>query len=246
MDLLFPHHEAEIAQSKACTGKAPVRYWLHNNMITIDGQKMGKSLGNFINLEEFFQGTHARLTQAYSPMTIRYFMLTAHYRSTLDFSNESLGGAEKALQRVLHAQKVLHTLKPGEKGGVDVAAIRVRIIEALSDDLNTAIALSHLFELVRAILAAEAGQVTFSAEEIREAKEVFSDLVEGVLGLKGDVDGQNESETLQVLMDLIIRMRADARVKKDWAASDLIRDTLVNAGIQLKDGPEGTQWMKSL
>lgn len=244
MDLLFPHHEAEIAQNKACYGQDSVRYWIHNNMITIDGQKMGKSLGNFINLEQFFNGDHPRLTQAFAPMTIRYFMLTAHYRSTLDFGNDALIASEKALQKIWEGWQILSTMTPGKGGEIAVGEIRKKSLDALADDMNTAICLSHIFELVKGILAVEAGQITLSQEEIAEARKFYEDIIFGILGLIPGTSNKGNDETLNILMDLILTVRADARLKKDWSTSDKIRDALAEAKITLKDGSGGTSWTK--
>ena len=157
MDLLFPHHECEIAQSVAAQGHETVHYWMHNNMITINGQKMGKSLGNFITLDEFFSGNHKLLQQPYSPMTIRFFILQAHYRSTVDFSNEALQASEKALQRMLEGWDNLSKIEPAEVSTVDVKTIRERCYEAMNDDLSTPIVISHLFEAVKIINTVLAG-----------------------------------------------------------------------------------------
>lgn len=165
MDLLFPHHECEIAQSVAAQGHETVHYWMHNNMITINGQKMGKSLGNFITLDEFFSGNHKLLQQPYSPMTIRFFILQAHYRSTVDFSNEALQASEKALQRMLEGWDNLSKIEPAEVSTVDVKTIRERCYEAMNDDLSTPIVISHLFEAVKIINTVLAGGATLSAED---------------------------------------------------------------------------------
>ncbi|MBK8845214.1 MAG: cysteine--tRNA ligase [Bacteroidetes bacterium] len=240
MDLLFPHHESEIAQSKGCGGKAPVRYWMHNNMITINGQKMGKSLGNFINLDEFFSGSHSLLKQAYSPMTVRFYMLQAHYRSTLDFSNEALQAAEKALQRIMAAYDTLQTLKPSAASTVNVNEISEKCFAALNDDLNTAIALSHIFDAVRIINSAQGNTEELNENDLHLLQKLFDDMVFTILGLKSEKsEGNNDTEGL---MQLIVSLRADARSRKDFAASDKIRDELLRIGIQLKDGKEGVTW----
>ena len=173
MDLLFPHHECEIAQSVAAQGHETVHYWMHNNMITINGQKMGKSLGNFITLDEFFSGNHKLLQQPYSPMTIRFFILQAHYRSTVDFSNEALQASEKALQRMLEGWDNLSKIEPAEVSTVDVKTIRERCYEAMNDDLSTPIVISHLFEAVKIINTVLAGGATLSAEDSAHLKETF-------------------------------------------------------------------------
>src|SRR5690554_4954074 len=163
MDLLFPHHECEIAQSTVAHGHGPARYWMHNNMITINGQKMGKSLGNFITLDEFFSGSHKLLDQAYSPMTIRFFILQAHYRSTVDFSNDALRAADKGVKRLLDAVAAIDRIRPGGNSDYDVASFRKDCYTALNDDLNTPILIAHLFDAVKAINSAVDGKLSFTA-----------------------------------------------------------------------------------
>lgn len=191
MDLMFPHHECEIAQSVAHNGHESVHYWMHNNMITINGQKMGKSLGNFITLDEFFNGTHPMLTQAYSPMTIRFFILQAQYRSTLDFSNEALQASEKALQRMLDGYKRLQDLKPSESSTIDVAPLKGLCYQAMDDDLNTPIVISHLFEACRQINLVNDGKATATAADIDALKELFSIFLHDILGVSTDLQGAN-------------------------------------------------------
>lgn len=242
MDLQFPHHEAEIAQSVGCHNVAPVKYWMHNNMITIDGKKMGKSLGNFIHLEQFFTGKHKLLTQSYAPMTIRYFMLQAHYRSTLDISNQALEASEKALQKILNAANTLKKLTPSASDSINIPDIRNQITTALNDDLNTAIAISYVFEMVKIINGVHAGLEKVSAQTINEFNSIYSDFVFGVLGLRNDNTG-NESD-VTALMDLIISIRTEARNKKDFATSDKIRDALALVNIKIKDEKNGVSWTK--
>lgn len=242
MDLLFPHHESEIAQSKGACNHAPVRYWLHNNMITINGQKMGKSLGNFINLDEFFSGSHKLLEQAYSPMTIRFFILQAHYRSPVDFSNEGLKAAEKGMMRLLNATATLDRLAAGAASTSDVAAVKKGFYEAMDDDLNTAIALSHLFEGARIINSVHAGTETISAADLEDMKAFFSVFVFDILGLKTeDAAGHDD---LDALMQMILKVRTEAKAKKDFATSDKIRDELAAIGFKIKDEKGGTTWVK--
>jgi cysteinyl-tRNA synthetase len=242
MDLLFPHHESEIAQSKGCAGKDPVKYWMHNNMITINGQKMGKSLGNFINLRQLFTGQHALLEQAYSPMTIRFFIMQAHYRSTLDFSNEGLQAAEKGLARMNAAIGLLDKLKVSPESTFDVIAIRDKCYESLNDDMNTAITISHLFDAVRLINSVYAETEKISEKDLIELKQIMNSFVFEILGLKaeeksndGDIDG---------LMQLILLLRADAKSKKDFPTSDRIRDELNKLNYSINDGKNGTTWTK--
>lgn len=243
MDLLFPHHESEIAQSKGSCGQAPVRYWMHNNMITINGQKMGKSLGNFITLKQLFTGEHALLQQAFSPMTIRFFILQAHYRSTLDFSNEGLQAAEKGMNRLMSAVDLLDGLTPGNSSTSDVRQLRQRAYEALNDDLNTAIAISQLFEGARIINSVNGGTESLTAEDIAHLKETMQLFVFDILGLKSETKGNDDD--LKGVMELLLTLRAEAKAKKDFATSDKIRDELNRLKFVIKDGKEGTTWSKN-
>ncbi len=243
MDLLFPHHESEIAQSKGSCGQAPVRYWMHNNMITINGQKMGKSLGNFITLRQLFTGEHPLLQQSYSPMSIRFFILQAHYRSTLDFSNEGLQAAEKGMNKMMAAVEVLEKLKPSSASTSDVKAIRENCYAAMNDDLNTAIAISHLFEAVRVINSVHAGTEQLTAEDIEHLKETMRIFVFDVLGLKAEE--KVSGDELDGVMKLLLALRADAKVKKDFATSDRIRDELIKLNFVIKDEKDGTSWNKA-
>ena len=183
MDLMFPHHECEIAQSVAHNGHETVHYWMHNNMITINGQKMGKSLGNFITLDEFFTGSHKLLTQAYTPMTIRFFILQAHYRGTVDFSNEALQAAEKAYDRMVDGWRRLQDLKASETSSVDVKEFRSRCYEAMNDDLNTAMVIATLFDACRVINQVNDGKATLTQADIDELKDLFQVFLVDVLGV---------------------------------------------------------------
>ena len=262
MDLMFPHHECEIAQNVACRGTQGVHYWVHNNMITINGQKMGKSLGNFITLPELFSGQHPKLEQAYSPMTVRFFILQAHYRGTLDFSNEALQAAEKGLKRVLQGAKDLFSMagcKPqvlayGEyTPGIapdscpatnpEIKAIFEGVYDSLCDDLNTPTTLSHIFDAIRIINTAKDKKLKLSDGDISTLVQLFNDIVFGVLGLKDD---ENESEksmkAISGLMDMVLEARATAKQNKDWTTSDKIRDHLTELGIKVKDTKDGVEW----
>ena len=244
MDLLFPHHECEIAQSVAAQGKETVHYWMHNNMITINGQKMGKSLGNFITLDEFFTGKHKLLTQAYSPMTIRFFILQAHYRSTVDFGNEALQASEKALSRLMEGWNNLSRIQVSETSSVNITSLRERCYEAMNDDLSTPIVISHLFEGVRIINNILAENETITEQDLQEMKETFRIFMFDVLGLKeenkGDSDESNKAYKQAV--DLMMEIRKEAKVRKDWATSDFIRDKLTEIGFEIKDTKEGSEW----
>ena len=243
MDLLFPHHESEIAQSKGSCGHAPVRYWVHNNMITINGQKMGKSLGNFINLEELFTGTHTLLTQAYSPMTIRFFILQAHYRSTLDFSNEGLQAAEKGMSRLLAAVELIDKLNTSATSSIDIKAVQQKVYDAMNDDLNTAIAVSHLFDAARFINSVYAGTESITADDKKALQEVMYLFVFDILGLQADV--KHNSNDVENLMQLLISIRNESKAKKDFATSDKIRDELTKINFAIKDEKNGSSWSKN-
>jgi len=245
MDLLFPHHESEIAQSEIANHQAPCRYWMHNNMITINGKKMGKSLGNSIMLEEFFIGNHALLERAYSPMTVRFFILQAHYRSTLDFSNEALQAAEKGLKRLLDAAKLLDKIQPIENNNNSeqmVAEIVKKCYEALDDDLNTPIAIAHLFDAVRIINAANDKKENLSKAAIEQLQKLFHDVVGEVLGLRDDQQNSGNNELLDGVIRMILDVRNVAKTNKDFATSDKIRNELTALGITIKDTKDGSTW----
>ena len=247
MDLIFPHHECEIAQSVASQGDDMVHYWMHNNMITINGQKMGKSLGNFITLEEFFTGDNKVLSQAYSPMTIRFFILQAHYRSTVDFSNEALQAAEKGLERLMDAYNHLMKLKASDVSTVDVKDLRRKCYDAMNDDLNSPIVIAHLFDAARAINSVKDGKATISAEDLKELQDVFHTFVFDILGIKDEAapGGSNNNEAFGKAMDLLLTIRQQAKANKDWATSDKIRNELTAIGFDIKDTKDGAEWKLS-
>ena len=247
MDLLFPHHECELAQNTASRGKGGVRYWMHNNMITINGQKMGKSLGNFITLEELFTGSHKILEQPYSPMTIRFFILQAHYRSTLDFSNEALQAAEKGLKRFIQAVKDSANLeiKSGVVDNVQIEEIRQGVYKALCDDLNTPVAIAHLFDAVKIVNQVKDKTISINEQDKLKLSALFKDVVEDVLGLVDEQEGSGVSEILNGVMEMLLEVRSGAKKNKDFATSDLIRDRLNKLGITIKDTKEGTEWSVS-
>lgn len=241
MDLMFPHHEAEIAQSCAALGHESVKYWMHNNMITINGQKMGKSLGNFITLDQFFEGNHPLLTQPFAPMTIRFFILQAHYRSTVDFSSEALVASEKGLARLMEAYERLQKLQAGKETTVEVAGLRERCEEAMCDDLNTPIVISHLFEAAKAINTVSDGKGTISEADLAELKDVFKLFIEDILGLQTE-SGSGSNEAYKKAIDLLLEMRLEAKRNKDWATSDKIRNELTALGFAIKDTKDGFEW----
>lgn len=243
MDLIFPHHECEIAQAVASQGEDMVHYWMHNNMITINGQKMGKSLGNFITLDQFFTGDHSSLTKAYAPMTIRFFILQAHYRSTVDFSNEALQAAEKGLARLMEAYSHLKKIQPAATSSVEVKDLRTKCYEAMNDDLNSPIVISHLFDAARAINAAKDGKATLSAADLQELKETFQLFLFEILGMKDEAAaGDNSYEAFGKAVDLLLAIRQQAKANKDWATSDKIRNELTALGFKIKDTKEGAEW----
>ena len=241
MDLMFPHHECEIAQSVAALGHETVHYWMHNNMITINGQKMGKSLGNFITLDEFFSGSHPLLTQAYAPMTIRFFILQAHYRSTVDFSNEALQASEKGLARLLDAYERLQKIVPAAQSTIDVKGLRDRCEEAMCDDLNTPIVISHLFDACKAINTIADGKATIAAADLEELKATFKLFVEDILGLQ-TADNSADNTAYKKAVDLLLEIRRQAKQNKDWATSAKIRNELTAIGFTIKDTKDGFEW----
>lgn len=247
MDLKFPHHDCEIAQSVAHNGCDSVRYWMHNNLITINGKKMGKSLGNFITLDEFFAGSHPLLTQPYSPMTIRFFILQAHYRGTLDFSNEALQASEKALKRMLEGYRRLKDLKPSDTSDIDVAAIERQCYEALDDDLNTPMVIAALFEACRIVNQINDGHVKATETDIKALQKLFDTFLLEILGIVpditgGDVAGVPALKPFEDAVDLLLSIRSEAKRNKDWTTSDLIRNRLAEIGFDVKDTKDGWEW----
>ena len=246
MDLLFPHHECEIAQSVAAQGHETVHYWMHNNMITINGQKMGKSLGNFITLAQFFSGEHESLTQAYSPMTIRFFILQAHYRSTVDFSNEALQASEKGLARLMEGIANLKRITPTAGGSVEMAYVdelRRKCYEAMNDDLNSPIVISHLFDACRVINTVVDQKATMAGDVLAALTEVFHTFAFDILGLKEETGGgSGREEAFGKVVDMLLEQRMIAKANKDWATSDKIRDNLAALGFEVKDTKDGFTW----
>jgi cysteinyl-tRNA synthetase len=240
MDLIPTHHTNEIAQNLASHHKSPARYWIHTNMLTVNGQKMSKSLGNSFLPDELFSGNHTLLDKGYSPMTVRFFMLQAHYRSTLDFSNEALQAAEKGFQRLMNAIKLIPNLKTFESSSIQLAEIRMSIYDALNDDFNTPIALAQLFEMVRNINLINDGKESISADDKLALVKLANEIVFDVLGLKDEKN--TDDNKIDGLMQLILQQRSDAKVRKDYAASDAIRDHLKSIGIEVKDGKDGATY----
>ena len=248
MDLIFPHHECEIAQAVASQGDQMVHYWMHNNMITINGQKMGKSLGNFITLEQFFTGNHASLTQAYTPMTIRFFILSAHYRGTVDFSNEALEAAQKGYERLMNAFDDLERVPVSSHCDAEtdkfVKAFRQRCYEAMNDDLQTPLVISYLFEachLINTLLDHKAEICADCLKELDDAMKLFAFDLLGLKNEKGDNNVARE-EAYGKVVDMVLDLRAKAKADKDWTTSDKIRDALAAAGFEVKDTKDGVTW----
>ncbi len=249
MDLMFPHHEAEIAQSCAALGHDSVHYWMHNNMITIAGKKMGKSYNNFITLEQFFEGKHELLEQPFSPMTIRFFILQAHYRSTVDFSNDALVAAEKGLARLTEAYQRLMKIKASAATELstvncELSTLATRCQEAMDDDLNSPIVISHLFDSARAINTVFDGKGTISEADLKELREVWKTYAMDILGLQldGVQDAGAGMDAYKGAIDMLLNMRLEAKRNKDWATSDKIRNELTALGFTIKDTKDGFEW----
>ena len=242
MDLLFPHHECEIAQSTAAQGKPSVKYWMHNNMITINGQKMGKSLGNFITLNELFSGEHSLLEKEYSPMAVRFFILQAHYRSTLDFSNEALMASEKGLQRLMAGIELLNKLQPSDSGDLDPSALESACYEAMNDDLNTPIVIANLFEGLKMIHQAYEGKGGFNAENLEKTRRIYNLFFVDLLGLKSSKNSGTHEDLLKYLINFICDLRVEAKASKDYSTSDRIREKLSELGVEIKDRKDGYDW----
>ena len=241
IDLLFPHHECEIAQSTAALGKESVRYWMHNNLITLNGQKMGKSLGNAISLDEFFSGKHKMLDKPYHPMTVRFFILQAHYRSTLDFSNEALQAAEKGLDRLFNGMETLENIKPSGKSTINVTELKEKCHKAMNDDLNSAMAIAHLSDGIRLINSIESGTGSINNNDLNELKELYQDFVFGIFGLYTP-KVESKKDLSAKLIDMILNFRLDAKKNKDFQTSDNIRKTLNKFGIEIMDKKDGFEW----
>ena len=241
IDLLFPHHECEIAQSTAALGKESVRYWMHNNLITLNGQKMGKSLGNAISLDEFFSGKHKMLEKPYHPMTVRFFILQAHYRSTLDFSNEALQAAEKGLERLFNGMKTLENIKPSDKSTINVTELKEKCYKAMNDDLNSAMVIAHLSDGIRLINSIESGTGSVNNNDLNELKDLYQNFVFGIFGLYTP-KAEGEKELSAKLIDMILDFRLDAKKNKDFQTSDNIRKALNELGVEIMDKKDGFEW----
>lgn len=240
MDLLFPHHESEMAQSKACNHTNPAKYWMHNNMITVNGQKMAKSLGNGILIQELFEGKHHLLDQAYSPMTLRFFLLQAHYRSTLDFSNEALKAAEKGFQRLMNGVRILEELTPSSDSDYNVNEWRKKLYDQLNDDLSTPQVIATLFEAVKKINEIAANRLKISEKDLEILKTTFKLFVFEILGFVSEKTENNH--TLDGIMDLVLEIRNTAKQNKDWDTADKIRKQLKESGVEIMDDKNGSTY----
>lgn len=243
MDLKFPHHECEIAQNKASHGeKDPVKYWLHANMLTLNGQKMSKSTGNTLLPHELFSGNNDKLTKAFSPMVVRFFILQAHYRSTLDLSDSALQAAEKGYQKLMAAANTLQKIKTSETSSFKVDELIAKFFAAMNDDFNTPILIAHLFDGVKLINSINDGKESINAEDLETLQKHFQTFIFDVLGLKNEEQNTGNDELLDGVMATLIELRLQAKNNKDWASADLIRNELSKLNIVLKDTKEGTDW----
>lgn len=242
MDLQATHHTNEIAQSQACYHKTPVNYWMHTNMLTVNGTRMSKSAGNGFLPGELFTGNHPLLERGYQPMAVRFFMLQTHYRSTLDFSNEALQASEKGFERLMDSYKTLQTLQASSSSSEDIKTLQNKCYEAMNDDFNTSVLIAHLFEAVRIINSANDKKVQLSQQDIDLLKTMYQHFVFDVLGLKAEESNGKLNSTLNTVLDLVLDIRAKAKTGKDFKLSDEIRDKLLNAGVQINDTKEGSTW----
>jgi cysteinyl-tRNA synthetase len=240
MDLLFPHHESEIAQSSACTGHNPAKYWVHHNMITINGQKMAKSLNNGIRVDELFSGRHPLLDRAYSPMTLRFFILQAHYRGTLDFSNDALQAAEKGLQRLMNAAAQAPKLPVSDSAEYAVSDIQEACMRSMNDDINTPQVIAQLFEAVRVCNLAADGKLKLDKAGVEGLNTIFQTWLFSILGIQAEEKANDAA--LDGVLQMLLTMRAEAKANKNYALSDEIRDKLTSLGFSIKDGKDGSTW----
>lgn len=245
MDLKFPHHECEIAQAEACNHKAPVNYWMHTNMLNMNGKKMSKSTGNHILPKEIYTGDNNVLSKAFSPSVTRFFHMQAHYSSILDLSNDALLASEKGFNRLMDAINTLDNIKTGDSSSFDVASWTQKCYDAMNDDFNTPILIAYLFEAVKYINQINDQKASITTEDLAKLKQVLNDFVFDILGLVNESKSSNNSDKLSGTVELLIKLRAEAKANKDYALSDQIRDELKELGIQLKDGREGTTFSLS-
>jgi cysteinyl-tRNA synthetase len=240
MDLKFPHHECEIAQNEACTGHSPVKFWMHANMLILNGKKMAKSTGNYILPNEIFTGENTILSKAFSPNVTRFFMLQAHYRSVLDFSNDAILASEKGFNRLMEGMELVDKLIPSAVSTLSVSEWKKSCYEAMNDDFNTPILIAQLFEGIRYVNLINDGKETITATDLAELKTTLKSFIHDVLGISNEQEESQHTDKLEGVVNLMIQMRNEARANKNFALSDQIRDQLLALGIQLKDGKEGT------
>ena len=240
MDLKFPHHECEIAQNEACTGHSPVNYWMHANMLTLNGKKMSKSTGNNILPDEIYNGGSPFLSKAFSANVARFFMMQAHYRSILDFTNEGILASEKGFNRLLEGLDILKELQPSASSTLDIAVWKQNCYDAMNDDFNTPILIANLFEGIKFVNLVNDGKETLTAEDLKTLSETLNTFIFDILGIRNEKLVANNSDKLDGVVEMLITMRLEARANKNFALSDQIRDQLLALGIQLKDGKEGT------
>lgn len=245
MDLLFPHHECELAQNVAGYGSEHVKYWMHNNMITINGQKMGRSLGNFITLDELFSGNHKLLEKSYHPMTVKFFILQAHYRSTLDFSNDALQASEKGLQRLLSVIPLLEKIEPSSSGSVNASELVAKCEAAMNDDLNTPVMISYLFDGVKTINSLYEKRIFTDNKNLQILKETYANYLYSVLGLSPPSRNETDQSLTNNLIESILNVRQSVKSRKEWSTADEIRDALQILGITIKDRKDGFDWEMS-
>jgi cysteinyl-tRNA synthetase len=241
IDLMPTHHTNEIAQNVAACGKNPATYWVHTNMLTVNGQKMSKSLGNSFLPHELFTGEHSILNKGYSPMTVRFFILQAHYRSTLDFGNEAMEASEKGFKRLMNSFTLLDSLVASNTSDVDIAPLLQRSYDAMNDDFNSSVLIAELFEASRIINSIHDGKMKIDSANLGLLKQLMQHFILDVLGLKNE---QAANDDLPKVMDMIVDLRNGAKINRDYATSDKIRDGLQQIGFQLKDGKDGTTWSK--
>lgn len=242
MDLQATHHTNEIAQSQACYHKTPVNYWMHTNMLTVNGARMSKSAGNGFLPGELFTGNHPLLAKGYDPMAVRFFMLQTHYRSTLDFSNDALQASEKGFERLMESYLTLQTLQPSSDSSEDISALRNKCYEAMNDDFNTSVLIAHLFEAVRIINSANDKKTQLTQHDLDSLKLLYRHFVFDVMGLRLEESNNKLTSALDKVMSLLLNMRAKAKLEKNFKLSDEIRDQLIAAGFQIKDSKEGSTW----
>ena len=242
MDLQATHHTNEIAQSQACNHKAPVNYWMHTNMLTVNGVRMSKSAGNGFLPGELFTGDHPLLERGYNPMAVRFFMMQTHYHSTLDFSNEALQASEKGFERLMDSYNTLQNLKAGSTSSEDIKALQAKCYDAMNDDFNTPILVAHLFDAARIVNSANDNKLSLTQNDIDLLKSIYQNFIFDVMGLQTEEENSKANAILAKVMSMVLDIRNKAKVDKNFSLSDEIRNKLTDAGVQIKDGKEGASW----